>query len=109
MLLTFLRYFTNNLETYFLYLKFLLLNFFMSYSFQFSFLFYIYNNVKFYLLKPYIFSYYEISLFNNQLLIKNYSLFSQNFFFKFTFICDDLSLLFMWLSYLLVCLCVYFL
>jgi proton-translocating NADH-quinone oxidoreductase chain M len=106
---SFLRYFSNNLSTYFLYLKFLLLNFFMAYSLQLGALFYTYSKVKVYLIQPYVLSYYKLMLLDNHLLIKDYPIFSQNFLFKFTFICDDLSLIFMWLSYLLVCLCVYFL
>ena len=104
----FLRYFSYNLSNYFLYLKFLLLNFFMAYSFQLLALFWAYANLNS-SITPYILKYYKIILLDSHLAIKDYPLFSQNFLFKFTFICDDLSLIFMWLSYLLVCLCVYFL
>lgn len=104
-----LRSFSSNLNSYFLYIRLLLINFFMAYSFQLLVLFFLYSRLKMYVTNSYILNYYKITLLENHLAIKDYPIFSQNFLFKFTFICDDLSLIFMWLSYLLVCLCIYFL
>jgi len=112
LLLVLLRRETRSLEQYFLYVKVVLINFFGAYGFYLTMVFILFREsqkfAKLNQLNPVI-KFYDLTYFENYLMIKEYKVFSQNFLFKLIFVIDDLGLIFIWLSYLLVSLCVYFL
>lgn len=130
-LLAFSRRLSISVEQYFLYIQYALVNFFIIYTGSFFVLIAYYtftgndliNNqltpltvtLPLAIIDPFnttFFLFHKLCgfmSFKRYLLIKDYFAFSQNFLFDFIFVIDDLGLIFMWLSFLLIVLCIYFL